>query len=231
MLDVVIERTIDVGDIAERHRYERKPVIVKLPAGPIRERQCPLDHAATKQARGAGDRVQDQQRGEVVVVAAAPLPQRFRTHETRGIDPPEVTVGELGRAYRLPERLELVRIPAIVMIAEGDELGLRRDHPQDPLEVSVKAEVLVRARNDEATVSGDLLPDPLEPVQPRMVVADQADPIPVGLGANRLDLSVKELEVRIEGRHADRDQGFVTGSRQALISRRLGRVHDGDRAQ
>ena len=45
----------------------------------------------------------------------------------------------------------------------------------------------------------------------RAVVADQADPAPVGLRAQRVDLGSKELGVRLEGGHADGDQ-TVSGS-------------------
>ena len=100
VLNVVVQRAIDVGELAERHRHERKPVVVEVPARPGGERQCVVDHASAKQARRARNRVGDQQRGEVGAVVAPPLPERRGARVPVGVEPPDVAVRELGGADR-----------------------------------------------------------------------------------------------------------------------------------
>ncbi len=211
VLHVVVERAVDIGDVAERHRDQREPVIVEVPAGPGRKRQCALDHATAEQAGRANDRVRDQERGEIGVVVPPALPQRLPADLAVGIDPSQVAVGELRRLDRIPQRRELVRIPAIVVVAERDELRLRRNHPQHPLEVPVEAETPLGARQHEPIVAGDGVGDRLVAIRRGAIVADQADPVRVGLPSNRLELGMEELEVRVVGGHADRDQWLPAG--------------------
>ena len=74
VLDVVVERAVDVGDVAERQRDEREPVIVEVPARALAGTAARGRPLAAEQAGGANDRVRDQQRGEVRVVVAPPCP-------------------------------------------------------------------------------------------------------------------------------------------------------------
>jgi hypothetical protein len=66
-------------------------------------------------------------------------------------------------------------------------------------------------RDDEATIVRDLRPDRGKSVVVRAVVAHDADPVLVGLGANRLDLPVEELGRGVVRRHADGDRLRVSG--------------------
>ena len=226
MLDVVIQGASHVGDVAECHRDEGQPVIVEIPAGAVRERQSAVDHTSSKKARRAHDRVRDQERGKVRVVVASPVPQRFRAHVSAGVDPSQIAVGQVSRTHRRPQGLELVRVPAIVVIAESDELGFRRNHAQGTLEVPVETQVPFGTREDEPPVPGNGFGYRLEPLRRRAVVADQADPVAVGLGADRLHLVTKELDVGVEGGHADRDQRPLRRYHHVLVRGGLGPLAD-----
>ena len=96
MLHVVVRRPIDVGEVSQRHRDQRQPVVVKIPARPGREGQCVVEHPSAKQAGGTNHRVRDQKRGDVRVVVAPPIPQRLPAHVPGDVDPPQVAVDELG---------------------------------------------------------------------------------------------------------------------------------------
>ena len=76
MLDVVIERAVDVGDPAARQRDHGQPVVVVGRAVAWRERQRQLEQLAAEQRSGAGDGVRNQERRQVGVVVATPRPVR-----------------------------------------------------------------------------------------------------------------------------------------------------------
>ena len=62
VLDVVVERPVDVGDAAGGERAQPEPVVVVLGTGHGGKRQRELEQVAPEHRRGAGDGVRDQQR-------------------------------------------------------------------------------------------------------------------------------------------------------------------------
>ena len=154
------------------------------------------------------------------MVVAPPLPQRLRAHVSRRRRPAS------GRCR--PARAE-----PIASLSASSLSGYQRSSwslsatssasggtsRQGALEVPVEAQVRLGAREHEPRVARDDLGDRLEALGLRAVVADQADPVAVGLGADRLDLGAKELDVRVEGGHADRDQGLPGRAGQVVVRR------------
>ena len=140
------------------------------------------------------------------MVVAPPLPQRLAQHAAVPVDEPLVGVHEPRAAERPAEHGELVGPPAVVLVAQRDQLGLRRNQPQGALEVAIEAEPLLGARHDEARVAADLREQPGMGLGARRVVADDADPVLVGLRAERLELDPQQRRVGLVRRHADRDQ-------------------------
>ena len=94
MLHVVVERPVDVGDLADREPDHRQPVVVKEAAGRVREGQRQLGHIPAIEGRGARDRVRQHQGGEVGAVVAAPAPVGVGEHLAVGRDDAGVAVGE-----------------------------------------------------------------------------------------------------------------------------------------
>ena len=89
------------------------------------------------------------------MVPAARRPVGGLNDATVGCDHPGIAERELCFADLAEEPLELAGVPAIVLVAEGDEVRLRRRHRQGPLEVAVEAEP-PPAGEREALVSRDL---------------------------------------------------------------------------
>ena len=72
------------------------------------------------------------------------------------VDDPHVAVDELRVADRAEQRLELVRVPAVVLVGERDEARRSAGTSDErALEVAVEAEPPRRARDDEARVAAD----------------------------------------------------------------------------
>src|SRR5215211_5264764 len=221
MLDVVIQRAIDVGDVAGGERDEAEPVVVELQARRVRERERQLGDLAPEQRRRARDRVRDEQRGEVRVVVAPPPPHRLAQHAPARVDEPLVAVGEHRAADRRAQRRELLRPPAIVLIAQRQQSRLARRQPERAFEVAIEAEPALGARHDEALVAVHGRADRREVVGAGAVVADHADPAPVRLRAQRLDLRAEQGGVGFECRHADRNQpGLRAAERGRALARR-----------
>ena len=89
-------------------------------------------------------------------------------------------------------------------------------HRQRPLEVAVEAEARGHSDEREARVPVDLpLPARSSALGSRAVVADHADPVAVGLRADRVELAAQQLGRRVEGRHADRDPAARAPRREA----------------
>src|ERR671931_2169853 len=82
VLDIVVERSIDVGNLACRQRHQGKPVIVELPTGPIREgeRRVDLDVKESITSRrkrrllATGGRVPDLPKRRTREASPAPSP-------------------------------------------------------------------------------------------------------------------------------------------------------------
>src|SRR5919204_374691 len=171
---------------AGRERHQAEPVVVELQARRVGERQRELGDLAPEQRRRARDAVGDEQRHQVGVVVAPSLPERLAQDAALGVDEALVAVDELRGAQLVAEGRELVGVPAVVLIAERDELCLGRRHPQRALEVSVEAEAPLGARDREPLVAGDHRLDLREALRARAVVADHAQPAAVALPAQRL---------------------------------------------
>src|SRR5699024_8809914 len=103
------------------------------------------------------------------------------------------------------EDVELVAIPAVVLVGERDQLRRRRGEPDRALEVAEEAEPLVRAADEEAGIAGDRALELRERLRRRAVVADHADPVVAGRLADRAELDAEPVGVGLPGRHADRD--------------------------
>ena len=173
---------------------------------PRRKRQRVVEQVAAEERGRAGDRVGEQQRAEVRVVVAALGPERGPDELAARADDPGVAVGELGVADRLQQPLELVGVPAVVLVAEGDEVATGGRHRQRPLEVPVEPEpargLRERTKRGSPSVSSQQRSKALVR---GAVVADQADPVAVGLVPDRLELAPEQVARGLVGRHADRD--------------------------
>ena len=156
VLHVVVQRPVDVGDLAERQRHQRQPVVVEVRELRRRERQR-VDQQLTPQQRGgAGDGVRHQQRQQVGVVVAPAVPPGVGDHGAVTGDDPGVGVDQLRVAERGDERRQLVRVPAVVLIgrARPAAASVGRER-QRALEVAVEAQPPGRTRHDEARVVAD----------------------------------------------------------------------------
>ena len=74
VLDIVVERPIDISDPPAGQSHEAEPMVVVLLAGWLREWQGEIEQVPAKQRGGARHGVGDQERGQIVVVVG-PLPQ------------------------------------------------------------------------------------------------------------------------------------------------------------
>ena len=75
VLYVVLKGPVDEGDVAAREGRRGQPLIVEGVRRRGRERQREIQQLASKQGRGAGDRVREEQRGQVRVVVASLAPE------------------------------------------------------------------------------------------------------------------------------------------------------------
>ncbi len=218
MLGVVVERPVEVGELAAGQRHGGEPVVVEGRPDRRREGQRPLQQLAPEERGGAGHGVRQQQPGEVGVVVAPSLPEGLREHPARLVDDPHVAVDEPRPAARRQQRRQLLRVPAVVLVGEGDEVRLRRHQPQRPFEVEVEPEPALAPGEGEARVRRGQLAQRRQPLAGGAVVADQADPVGVGLLADRAELALEQRRLRFVGGHADRHQGL--GCRHPLSRRR-----------
>ena len=209
VLYVVEQRAVDVREVAARARDERSPMIVVGHARRLGEGKHQLEQVAPKQRCRARDGVGEQQRGEARVVVAALPPQRLRDHRAVGADRAGVAVYQARVADPPDEGRELVGMPAVVLVGEGDEPRLGRGHAEGALEVAVEAEAALRARKLEAGIVSDRTLEPGEALGARRVIAEQAEPVAVGLLAKRRDLALEELLLGLESRHAHRDERLL----------------------
>ena len=123
VLDVVDQRPVDVGQLAERQRAHGEPVVVEGARQLGREGQRHVEHLAAHEARRAGDDVGLQLGAEVVPRRHAIGPVGRRDDRAGRIDDPHVAEGERGAGrQRGRERRELGRMPDVVLVAGGDEL-------------------------------------------------------------------------------------------------------------
>ena len=203
VLDVVVERERDKRHVAERESGEAEPVVVEVVELPGRERKRVGEQLAPEQGGRARDRVRHQHGCDVVVVVAAFLPVRVREHLAVLVDDAGIAVHELRVADLAKQDLELVVLPAVVLVGERHEVGRGRRERHRSLEVPVEADPLRRAGHDEPRIGAQLLLHLGEALRTRAVVAHHADPVAMGLGADRLDLAAKQRERGLVRRHAD----------------------------
>ena len=138
------------------------------------------------------------------MVVAPPSPVRVPDRRAVLGDDPLVAVNELRVADRGHQTGELVRVPRVVLVGRRDEAGAGRRQRQRALEVAVEPAPAVRPRQHEPRVVADHLAHLGDPLGPRAVVADDAQPVRLGLRADRLDLVAEQVDRRLERRHADR---------------------------
>ena len=124
------------------------------------------------------------------------LVERRRLHRAVGIDHAGVAGDELHGAVGLEpadELGELVRVPAVVLVGEGDVAHRRRHERQRSLEVAVEADPLgVLDEHEAGVVSEHACGCRASALGCGPVVADDAGPRRVGLGANGLDLLLEQ---------------------------------------
>ena len=187
--------------------------------------------SARREQRGrAGDAVGDQQREQIGVVVAPVLPVGLGDQRAAAIHDPRVAVDELRAAELGEQRLELLGVPGVVLVGHRHVLRGHRRQGQRALEVAVEAEPRGRARDDEALVAGDGRLDRGEARGVRAVVADDAHPVAMALGADRVELAREQVERRLVGGHADGDQRPVARRRRTHLGRRR-RLRSGDVGQ
>ncbi len=116
VLDIVVERPVDVGDVAQGRRAQRKPVIVEVGELARWERQRVTEQSTREQRRRAGHAVRDEQRQEAVVVGVTEAPIGLGKELVAGPEDALVAVDELRRPERAEQRLKLVGVPAVVLV-------------------------------------------------------------------------------------------------------------------
>ncbi len=213
-----------------RQRAQRDPVIVEVRELGRGEGQRGVEQLAAQQRGGARDRVGRQQREQVRVVVAAAAPVGVGDQLAVGADDPRVRVDELGLPEPVEQPRELVRAPGVVLVGHRDVLRPGGHERQRALEVAVEAEVALRARDDEPRVVADDLPQDGQAVGARAVVGDHADPVAVGLRADRLHLGGEQLARRVVGGHRDGHERTLAGRRGRDLEGR-GRGDGGDAAE
>ncbi len=211
VLHVVVQRPVDVADGARHQRVQPDPVVVVGGAEPLGEGQHLPQQRGPEQAGGAHHgvgREQARQRGEVV---APRHPEGVGAGLPFAVDDAGVGIGELGGLVHRPEqRLDLVGVPAVVLVGERHERGVGRHGAQRALEIAVEVEAVAVAEEDEARVVEQRRHAPQREIG-RSVVRHDADPVAVGLRLDGLDLCGEEAERRVVGRHADGDARPLTG--------------------
>ena len=207
VLDVVVERPVDVADVAERPRGQREPVIVEV--GELRrgEGERVVEQRAREQRGGAGHGVGGQQRQQARVVVGPVLP--VRVGHDRAVAPDHALVAvderravEVGQQRRRACR-DATRRPG----RRARRSGRRRRQRERTLEIRVEAAPPVRRREHEARVVAEHRSDLLQPLGPRAVVGHHAQPVRLGLRADRLDLAPEQPDRRLVRGHADGHQG------------------------
>ena len=211
VLDVVVERPVDIADVAERERAEREPVVVEVRELGRREGQRDVEQVAPEQRRRAGDRIGDEQRAQVGVVVAPVAPVRRGEEPAVRADDPRVAVDQSRVSDLRQQRRELVRVPHVVLVGQRDDAGGGRRQPERALEVPVEAEPAGRAREHEARVAAERVLHHRDALGGRAVVRHDAQPVPVRLRADRLDLAREQRLRRLVRRHADRHLGRGVG--------------------
>ena len=211
VLHVVVQRPIDVGNVADGQGGQRDPVVVIVRELRRGEGQCELEQTAGEQRRRARHRVGHKQGQEARVVVPAGRPVGVGGELAVGPDNARVAVDELRVAHRVHERPQLVGVPDVVLVGHRHEGGRGRHQRQGALEVLVEAAPPRRARDQEALVGRDHLLDRGEALRVGAIVADDAHPVAVALGADRLDLTREQVHRRLEGGHHDRDEGAARG--------------------
>ena len=131
-----------------------------------------------------------------MVVAPAP-PHGIAQHAPGGVHQALVGVDEPGVAERTAQDRQLLGVPAVVLVAEREQLRFGGRHRERPFEVPVEPRSPLGARHGEARVVVQHAEHLLEALRARAVVADDADPAIVGLRPKRLDLGPEQRNVRL----------------------------------
>ena len=228
MLHIVVQRTLDEGHGAQHPRHQTDPVIVEVGELARREGQRVGQQVAPEQRRRAGHRIGHQQRQEVLVVGAADAPVGVRDQLALAVDDARVAVDELRAADLGQQRLELVRVPGVVLVGHGHEVRAGGRQAERALEVPVEVQPLGRARDDEARIVRHRLLEGGKALGTRAVVGDHAHPVAMGLGADRVQLAPQQLGRRVEGGHAHGHERACCGLRGVDLDRAGGALVDDD---
>ena len=140
------------------------------------------------------------------MVRPARRPVGVREHGPVGPGEPHVAERELGLAQRAEQRRQLLRMPAVVLVGERHVAGRRRGEAERAGEVPVRAEPRRGAGQVKPGVGAGVPLEGGERLRARAVVGDQADPVPVSLRAQRVELAFEQLGAWLVGGHADRDR-------------------------
>jgi len=144
VLDVVVERSFHVRDIAQGKCHQADPVIVKVRELRRRKRERVLQQSAREQGRGSGHRIRAQERKKIGMVIAAAVPPRPRNQLTLPVNYASVAVDELRITQPGEQALEFVGMPGVILVGQGNELGVRGSQRQGSLEITVEAQPLGR---------------------------------------------------------------------------------------
>ena len=129
-----------------------------------------------------------------------------------------VAVGDERRPDRVHQSVELLRVPAVVLVGEGDELRLAGREPQCALEVVEEARV--GARRCERMNRGS---SPTNASSAAKVSGDESSSLitqtqsSICLLPDRFDLLLEQVQRGLVGGHADRDPRSGCGSPSRVV--------------
>ena len=183
MLDVVVERPRRrSGSRRGRGRRARSSGRGRRARG-VRERKRVVEQVAAKQRRRPGDRVGEQQRGEVGAVVRAPDPEGRGDQLAR---PARRSACRCRRARRRRSRRAVASSFSGARRRPGRRARRNELRPgpcAGPLEVAVEAEPLVGVREHEPRVVADQLPHLADASRsPEASSRDHADPVSCSSG-------------------------------------------------
>ena len=154
------------------------------------------------------------------MVVAAFLPVGVGEDLAALIDDASVAVHELPVSDLAQQDLDLVLVPAVVLVGECHVVGRDRRERKRPLEVPVETDPLRRARDHEARIVTQLVLNLGVALRGRAVVAHHAHPVAVRLGAERIELPAKQRDRRLVRGHANRHERALGGFRGVQLERR-----------
>ena len=193
--------------------------------GRVGERQRELGHLAPEERRGAGDRVGDEQRRRGRCgCCAGPATASSRSTRPSASTSRWSRVDERRAAERAAQRRELVRVPAVVLVAQRDAARPRRAPAPARARSCGRSRSRRSGARDARSARRPRAPrsSVAEALRARAVVADHADPAPVGLRAQRLDLGARTAPGRARRSPCRPRRSLARGSGLGAAAARTG---------